>query len=247
MDNDAWLLRCRSWPAPAGARRAALAALWLVSACAVGVPLNRLHSPALAATPPRHGASSLAPTQKLPPGNLGQVAAGIHELFLHDSCTGDFAPQPDTCPTRSAMSGRSRSEGRAAPSTTSPCACADIEPTVIEGGETPYRNHPYFKVGGNVRTRDWSHWHIEVSEPPQTYSLNHYPKVSHTIYKVDFEATIAVAAGATVVIRVIDGNDRQIDNGEKGLPDRQQIIEGVVDTPLAGQMVRLDVSRVLAR
>ena len=61
---------------------------------------------------------------------------------------------------------------------------------------------------------DWSHWHIEVSEPQQTYWLNHYPKFSHTIYKEDFEATIAVAAGATVVVRVIDGNDRQIDNGK---------------------------------
>jgi hypothetical protein len=55
-----------------------------------------------------------------------------------------------------------------------------------------------------------------------------------------------VAAGATVVVRVIDGNDRQIDNGKAG-PDRQQIIAGVVDQPLAGQMLRLDVSSVKAR
>ena len=247
MDNDAWLLRCRSW-LPPGARRAALAALWLVSACAVGIPLDRLHSAALAATPPRHGASSLAPTQKLPPGNLGQVAAGLHGLFLHDSCTGEFAPQPDTCLHTQRHERSVAFGGKSGTIYDVTLRVRGIfEPTVIEGGETPYQNHPYFKVGGNLRTRDWSHWHIEVSEPPQTYSLNHYPKVSHTIYKVDFEATIAVAAGATVVIRVIDGNDRQIDNGEKGLPDRQQIIEGVVDTPLAGQMVRLDVSRVQAR
>ena len=88
---------------------------------------------------------------------------------------------------------------------------------------------------------DWSHWHIEVSNPKQTYWLNHYPKFSHTIYKEDFEATIPVAAGATVVIRVIDGNDRQIDNGKPG-PDRQQTIAGVADEPRAGQMLRLDVS-----
>ena len=75
------------------------------------------------------------------------------------------------------------------------------------------------------------------------YWLNHYPSVGHTIYKEDFEATVAVAAGATVVIRVADGNDRQIDNG-KIAPDRQQIIPGVVDHPLAGQMLRIDVVRV---
>ncbi|WP_157139024.1 hypothetical protein [Asticcacaulis biprosthecium] len=39
---------------------------------------------------------------------------------------------------------------------------------------------------------------------------------------------------AAVTIQVIDGNDRQIDNGAQGRPDRQQVIEGVTDTPLAG-------------
>jgi hypothetical protein len=44
-----------------------------------------------------------------------------------------------------------------------------------------------------------------------------------------FEAAIAVAPGATVVVRVTDGNDREIDNGKTG-PDRQQTIPGVVDS-----------------
>jgi hypothetical protein len=122
-----------------------------------------------------------------------------------------------------------------------------FEPTIVDGGETPYAEHPYFKVGGALKTRDWSHWHIEVSEPKQIYSLNHRPKVSHTIYKEDFEATIAIAAGATVVVRVVDGNNRQIDNAQTGLPDREQIIAGVVDTPRPGQMLRLDVVRVQPR
>ena len=30
-------------------------------------------------------------------GALAKAAAGFHELFLHDVCTGDYAPQPDTC------------------------------------------------------------------------------------------------------------------------------------------------------
>jgi hypothetical protein len=80
----------------------------------------------------------------------------------------------------------------------------------------------------------------------QTYWLNHYPSVGHKIYKEDFEASISVAAGATIIIRVTDGNDRQIDNG-KTAPDRQQIIAGIVDQPLAGQMLRLDIVRVKAK
>ena len=86
-----------------------------------------------------------------------------------------------------------------------------------------------------------------MSEPKRAYTLNHYPAVSHTIYKEDFEATIPVAAGAKVVVQVSDGNNRQIDNGTRGKPDRQQILEGVTDTPRPGQMLRLDVVRVAAR
>jgi hypothetical protein len=38
-----------------------------------------------------------------------------------------------------------------------------------------------------------------------------------------------------------------MDNSEQGRPDRLQIIKGVVDKPLDGQMLRLDVLRVTAR
>jgi hypothetical protein len=80
--------------------------------------------------------------------------------------------------------------------------------------------------------------------PKQSYTLNHYPATSHTIYKEDFQVTIPIAAGANVLVQTIDANDREIDNGAKGKPDRQQMIEGVTDTPLAGQLLRLDVVKV---
>ena len=64
-----------------------------------------------------------------------------------------------------------------------------FEPTTISEGETPDPAHPYYQVGGAIRARDWSAWHIEVSEPKQTYWLNHYPRVGHTIHREDFEAT----------------------------------------------------------
>jgi hypothetical protein len=189
-----------------------------------------------------------APAPSQSAGDPQGVVAGLHELFLHDPCTGDYAPQPDTCLHAQRVEKAVAASGR-------PGVVYDVrlrirglfEPTTIRDGETPLADHPYYKVGGTVRARDWSAWHIEISNPPQTYWLNHYPRVSHTIYKQDFEATIPVAAGATVTVRVVDGNDRQMDNSEPGLPDRMQIIEGVTDEPLPGQMLRLDVVRVTAR
>lgn len=176
-----------------------------------------------------------------------QFAAGFHEFFMHDECTGQYRPQPDTCAHLRKHEKTFTFGGKAGTVYDVRLHIRGIfEPTVIKDGQTPYPEHPYFKVGGTVDAIDWSHWHIEVSEPKQTYWLNHYPKFSHTIYKEDYEATIPVAAGAIVVVRVIDGNDRQIDNGKTG-PDRQQIIQGVVDKPLAGQMLRLDVVSVTPR
>ena len=177
-----------------------------------------------------------------------KAAAGLHQLFLHDVCTGDYAPQPDTCLHKQLVEKPVTFGGK-------PGVVYDVrlrirgifEPTTIAGGETPYPDHPYYQVGGTVRARDWSAWHIEVSEPKQTYWLNHYPKVGHVVYLEDFEATIPVAGGASVVVRVVDGNDRQMDNAEEGRPDRLQIIKGVIDKPLGGQMLRLDVLGVTAK
>ena len=186
--------------------------------------------------------------QAAPAGTLRQVAAGLHELFLHDKCTGEYAPQPDTCLHEQRLEKAVTVGGASGVVHDITLRIRGIfEPTTIANGETPYPDHPYYQVGGTIRARDWSAWHIEVSEPKQTYWLNHYPKVSHTIYLEDFEATIPVAGGASVVVRVVDGNDRQIDNSEAGRPDRLQIIKGVVDAPLPGQMLRLDVTRVTAR
>jgi len=189
-----------------------------------------------------------APPLSQSAGDPQGVVAGLHELFLHDPCTGDYPPQPDTCL-------HEQRHERTVTAGGTPGVVYDVrlrirglfEPTTIRDGETPDAAHPYYQVGGTVRARDWSAWHIEVSNPAQTYWLNHYPRVSHTIYQEDFEATIPVAAGATIAVRVIDGNDRQMDNAEEGLADRRQIIEGVTDAPLAGQMLRLDVVRVTAR
>jgi hypothetical protein len=178
---------------------------------------------------------------------LTQAAAGFHNFFLHDACTGQYPPQPDTC-LHARLHVRSFVFGGKSGNVYDVTLHVRgiFEPTTITGGETPDPEHPYFKVGGTVSTPDWSRWEIEVSEPKQSYCLNHYPTVGHKIYKEDFTATIPIAAGATVTVRVTDGNDREIDNGKSG-PDRQQTIPGVADTPRPGQMLSLEVTGVKAR
>ena len=186
--------------------------------------------------------------QSVQPDDPDGVAKGLHQLFLHDACTGEYPPQPDTCIHKQLVEKVVTVAGK-------PGVVYDVrlrvrglfEPTTIRDGETPVEVNPFYKVGGTIQARDWSAWHIEVSDPKQTYWLNHYPKVGHLIYKEDFQATIPMAAGATVTVRVMDGNDRQMDNAEAGRADRMQIIEGVTEKPLDGQMLRLDVVRVTVR
>ena len=105
-----------------------------------------------------------------------QVAAGFAQFFLHDNCTAQYPPQPDTC-LHDQLHEQSFTFGG------KPGTVYDVtlrirgifEPTTITGGDTPDPAHPYFKVGGTASTADWSHWGIEFSEPKQTYWLNHYP------------------------------------------------------------------------
>jgi hypothetical protein len=172
---------------------------------------------------------------------------GLDKFLLHDECTGEYPQQPDTCLHERRHERSFQLRGKAGTVYDITLRIRGIfEPTTILGGDTPDPTHPYFKAGGAVSTPDWSQWKIEVSEPKQTYWLNHYPSVGHKIYKEEFEATIAAATGATILIQVTDGNDREIDNGKKG-PDRQQMFEGVTDRPLSGQMLRLDVVSVQGR
>jgi hypothetical protein len=176
------------------------------------------------------------------------AAKGFQGFFLHDECIGENTAQPDTClhlrkHERSFVFG-----GEAGKTYDVTLRVRGLfEPTTMTGGAAPDPAHPYFYVGGQTSTGDYSQWRIDVSSPRQTYTLNNYPATSHTIYKEDFEASFPVAAGATITITAIDANDRQIDNGATGKPDRQQVIEGVVDKPLAGQMLRLDVVGVRTR
>jgi hypothetical protein len=173
------------------------------------------------------------------------AAKGFQAFFLHDECIGENVAQPDTCLHLRKHEKSFVFGGEAGRTYDVTLRIRGLfEPTTMTGGAAPNPAQPYFYVGGQTTTGDYSQWRIDVSSPRQTYTLNHYPAVSHTIYKEDFEARIPVAAGAAVTVLAIDANDRQIDNGAAGKPDRQQVIEGVVGKPLSGQMLRLDVVRV---
>ena len=178
----------------------------------------------------------------------GDAAAGFKGLFIHDQCTGANSEQPDTCLHDRVHEKLFTFGGR-------PGTVYDVtlrvrgllEPTRIEGGMVPDPAAPWFVSGGKALTPDYSKWQIEVSQPKAVYTLNNYPSTSHTIYKEDFQVVIPVAAGALVQVRSIDDNDREIDNGAKGKPDRQQVLEGVTAAPQDGQMLRLDVVGVTQR
>lgn len=180
--------------------------------------------------------------------DLKTYAQGFDELTIHDACTAPNPGSPDTCLHEQQHEETFVFGGE-------PGEVYDVElrvrglfePTNINGGTTPYAEFPYFKVGGTVNAADYSQWHIVVSEPQATYWLNHYPSTGHTIYKEDFTCVIPVAAGADVSVRVVDGNDRMIDNGATGLADRQQTLDGVTDGVWDGQVLRLDVEGVELR
>src|SRR5436190_11306236 len=131
-------------------------------------------------------ASTSGVDQAATASDLKQAAAGFHELSLHDPCTADYPPQPDTCLHKQLLETAFTFGGkRGVVHDVTLRIRGIVEPTTIEGGETPYPDRPYYQVGGAIGAKEWSAWHIEVSNPKQTYWLNHYPKVGHIIYNED--------------------------------------------------------------
>ena len=103
-----------------------------------------------------------------------------------------------------------------------------------------YRKVP-FTVGGSLNRGDYEVWRINVSNPKQTYTLNDYGKVGHFVFKLDYEATIQVAAGATVTLEAVDTNDHLIVDYDK------LTVDGVPPVANWGQFVQLGVVSTKAR
>jgi hypothetical protein len=74
------------------------------------------------------------------------VAAGFNKFFMHDECTGQYPPQPDTCAHERHHEKSFVFGGKAGTVYDVALRIRGIfEPTIIKGGETPYPEHPYFK------------------------------------------------------------------------------------------------------
>src|SRR5215471_17634996 len=83
--------------------------------------------------------------------------AGLDTFLLHDECTGEYPPQPDTCLHDRRHERSFKFGGEAGTVYDVTLRIRGIfEPTTIVGGGTPDPRHPYFKVGGEVSTPDWS-------------------------------------------------------------------------------------------
>src|SRR5262245_797544 len=91
------------------------------------------------------------------PSDVKVIAKDFHQLFLHDACTGEYPPQPDTCLHKQLVEKAFTFGG---PKGTVHQVHLRIrglfEPTTITGGETPNAQHPYYQVGGTIRAREWS-------------------------------------------------------------------------------------------
>jgi len=80
-----------------------------------------------------------------------KAAAGFHQLFLHDDCTGDYAPQPDTCLHKQLLEKAFTFGGKAGVVYNVKLRIRGIfEPTTIQGGETPLADHPYYGQSARV-------------------------------------------------------------------------------------------------
>jgi hypothetical protein len=86
---------------------------------------------------------------------LLNAPAGFDKFFLHDDCTGQFPPQPDTCLHDQHHQQSFTFGGKAGTVYDVTLRIRGIfEPTIITGGDTPDSAHPYFKIDGAVSTPD---------------------------------------------------------------------------------------------
>ena len=180
-------------------------------------------------------------------GDLRAAATGFHELLLHDPCTGDYVPQPDTCLHERLVEKRFTFGGNAG-------VIHDVrlrirglfEPTTIEGGETPTRTIRTSSGRQDKRQRMVRLAPRGLESQADVLAESLSEGLTHDLRRT-LRGDDSGGGGSAVVVRVVDGNDRQIDNGKPGLPDRRQTIGGVVDRPLDGQLLHLDVINVTAR
>ena len=94
----------------------------------------------------------------------GDAAAGFRGLFIHDQCIGENTEQPDTCLHDRVHQKNFTFGGRSGTIQDVTLRVRGLlEPTRIEGGGVPDPATPWFVIGGESRSPDYSQWQIEVS------------------------------------------------------------------------------------
>jgi hypothetical protein len=94
----------------------------------------------------------------------------------------------------------------------------------------------HFQIGGTPGKDHYNFYNIQVSDPPSTYTVNrHVDKVGHFVFALDYQVTIPIRAGASVLLGAYDSNDIAIAN-HKGIT-----VPEIAPTPFDGQFFQIDV------
>ena len=110
-----------------------------------------------------------------------------------------------------------------------------VEPKNFTGGEVKFE---HFQAGGSPVKNDYNFYSLHVSDPEATYTFNrNEQKVGHYTFPVDYQVTIPVRAGASLVMGAYDSNDVAIANHQ------HHVVAGVppAPAPFDGQFFQLDV------
>lgn len=121
-----------------------------------------------------------------------------------------------------------------------------LEPKVYEGGQAV---GDHFYVGGTVKPSNYNTFGLKVSDPEQTYFLNHDSASGevYVMFPLDHTKVIQVAGGATITLGINDPDCAMVRNCKSFMGECQPyVVEGIPPAPdgFDGQFVQLDVVSV---
>jgi len=108
-----------------------------------------------------------------------------------------------------------------------------VEPKNFTQGEV---KQEHFQIGGSPTKDHYNFYNIQVSDPPATYTVNrHADKVGHFLFALDYQVTIPIKAGSSVMLAAYDSNDIAIANHQR------ITVPEVANIPFDGQFFQIDV------
>jgi len=113
-----------------------------------------------------------------------------------------------------------------------------VEPMMYKDGE---KVGEYFYIGGAPNNGTYNIYQLTVSAPASHFFFNRQDKVAHSIFTIDYTATIEIDGGATLTLHGNGQNGRMITNFSKlVVPD-----VAPAPKPFNGQFIQLDVTDVV--